>query len=82
MSIRVLFFAKIREQLGQAHITVTDDFATVEALRLHLTAQGEPWASALDCHHLLVGVNQVIVPLTATINSGDEVAFFPPVTGG
>ena len=47
MSIRVLFFAKIREQLGQEQITVADDFATVEALRQHLTAQGEPWASAL-----------------------------------
>lgn len=39
MSIRVLFFAKIREQLGQEHITVADDFATVEALRQHLSAQ-------------------------------------------
>lgn len=82
MSIRVLFFAKIREQLGQEHITVADDFATVEALRQHLSAQGEPWASALAINKLLVGVNQTIVPLSANIKAGDEVAFFPPVTGG
>ncbi|WP_319781570.1 molybdopterin synthase sulfur carrier subunit [Oceanisphaera sp. IT1-181] len=82
MSIRVLFFAKIREQLGQDHITVADEFATVEALRLHLTAQGEPWTSALAVNKLLVGVNHTIVPLTSAIKDGDEVAFFPPVTGG
>ena len=82
MSIRVLFFAKIREQLGQEQITVADDFATVEALRQHLTAQGEPWVSALATHQLLVGVNHTIVPLTTAIKAGDEIAFFPPVTGG
>lgn len=82
MSIQVLFFAKIREQLGQEQITVAEDFATVEALRLHLTAQGEPWTSALTVNKLLVGVNHTIVPLSTSIKAGDEVAFFPPVTGG
>ena len=83
MSIRVLFFAKIREQLGQELLIVAaDDFATVEALRQHLTAQGEPWAIALATNQLLVGVNHTIVPLTTAIKAGDEVAFFPPVTGG
>ncbi|MGO4998323.1 molybdopterin synthase sulfur carrier subunit [Oceanisphaera sp. W20_SRM_FM3] len=82
MSIQVLFFAKIREQVGQAQLTLPADFATVEALRQHLTAQGEPWASALATHKLLVGVNHTIVPLGTAIKAGDEVAFFPPVTGG
>ena len=82
MSIQVLFFAKIREQVGQAQLTVAADFATVEALRQHLTAQGEPWASALRANKLLVGVNHTIVPLSTAIKAGDEVAFFPPVTGG
>lgn len=82
MSIQVLFFAKIREQIGQSQLTVAEDFTTVEALRLHLTAQGEPWRSALAVDKLLVGVNHTIVPLTTAIKGGDEVAFFPPVTGG
>ena len=83
MSIRVLFFAKIREQLGQDQLLVAaHEVATVEALRQHLTAQGEPWASALAPQQLLVGVNHTIVPLSTAIKAGDEVAFFPPVTGG
>lgn len=82
MSIRVLFFAKIREKIGQEQVLLDDSFVSVEAIRQHLTAQGEPWASALASHNLLVGVNQVIVPLSTSIQSGDEVAFFPPVTGG
>lgn len=82
MTIQVLFFAKIREQLGQSEILITEDFATVEQLRQHLAEQGEPWASALQADQLLAGVNHQIVPLHCAIKAGDEVAFFPPVTGG
>ncbi|ART79518.1 molybdopterin synthase sulfur carrier subunit [Oceanisphaera avium] len=82
MTIKVLFFAKIREQLGQSEITIAQQVATVEELRQHLVSQGEPWASALAKSQLLVGVNHQMVALNSAIQAGDEVAFFPPVTGG
>ena len=82
MSITVLFFAKVREQLGQDKIVLQDDYETVEALRQELVARGEPWSSALAENTLLVGVNHMIVPFSTAISAGDEVAFFPPVTGG
>lgn len=82
MSITVLFFAKVREQLGQDKIVLQDDYDTVEALRQELVARGEPWAGALAENKLLVGVNHTIVPFSTAISAGDEVAFFPPVTGG
>ncbi|MBO1519033.1 molybdopterin synthase sulfur carrier subunit [Oceanisphaera pacifica] len=82
MTITVMFFANIREQVGQDSLTLTGEFASVSALRQHLVAKGEPWASALGQPTLLAAVNHEIVPLSTAVSSQDEVAFFPPVTGG
>ncbi|MCD9160463.1 molybdopterin synthase sulfur carrier subunit, partial [Escherichia coli] len=54
----------------------------VAALRAHLAAQSDRWALALDEGKLLAAVNQTLVELTHPLADGDEVAFFPPVTGG
>ncbi|MBD4685637.1 molybdopterin synthase sulfur carrier subunit, partial [Xanthomonas citri pv. citri] len=40
------------------------------------------WQLALEKGKLLVAINQSISPLESAIKDGDEVAFFPPVTGG
>ena len=80
--IKVLFFAQIRELLDCGSLEIEGDFTTVEALRLSLLEKGDKWALALDAEKLLVAVNQEITTLTAAIKAGDEVAFFPPVTGG
>ena len=48
----------------------------------HLAAQGDRWALALDASKLLAAVNQTLVPMSHPLQAGDEVAFFPPVTGG
>ena len=53
-----------------------------EALRAALCERGDKWALALESGKLLVAVNQTLVPLETALNDGDEVAFFPPVTGG
>jgi len=80
--IKVLFFAQIRELLDCGSLEIEADFTSVDALRLSLLNNGDKWALALDAEKLLVAVNQEITTLSATIKAGDEVAFFPPVTGG
>ena len=80
--IKVLFFAQTRELVGMDELTLDAQFETVEALRAHLVAQPGKWDLALEPGKLLAAVNQSIVPLEYEISDGDEVAFFPPVTGG
>lgn len=82
MSIKVLYFAGLKEKLGVAAESVEPAaaVATVGALRDWLVGQGrEALASAKN---LRCAVNQEMAGLDATIKDGDEVAFFPPVTGG
>ena len=82
--INVLFFAQVREQLQLSNllVQVTDDIQTTNDLRLHLSNKGDKWANALASERLLVAVNQTISQWSTPIQDGDEIAFFPPVTGG
>ncbi|AUP76852.1 molybdopterin synthase sulfur carrier subunit [Kosakonia oryzendophytica] len=80
--IKILFFAQVRELVGCDSMASDTVFPTVEALRQHLAAQGERWALALEEGKLLAAVNQTLVTFDHPLSSGDEVAFFPPVTGG
>ncbi|MFM2590581.1 molybdopterin synthase sulfur carrier subunit [Vibrio sp. TBV020] len=80
--IKVLFFAQTRELVGMDELQLEGDFTTVESIRSHLVKQEGKWDIALEQGKLLAAVNQSIVPLEHPIKAGDEVAFFPPVTGG
>ncbi|HEY1181740.1 MAG TPA: molybdopterin synthase sulfur carrier subunit [Rhodocyclaceae bacterium] len=82
--ITVLFFAGLREAVGTSSETLTlpADVATVAALRDHLAARNGQWEALAKAKNLRAAVNQDMVPLTTTIKDGDEIAFFPPVTGG
>ncbi|MEF1310118.1 molybdopterin synthase sulfur carrier subunit [Vibrio mytili] len=84
--IKVIFFAQTRELVGVDSVELDGHFETVEAIRAHLVKMGEgdsgKWDLALEPGKLLVAVNQSIVPLDTQVKVGDEVAFFPPVTGG
>ena len=85
MKVRVLFFAGLREQVGTGvlEIELPAGIGTVAALRAHLLERGGSYQSALAERKLLrMAVNQDMVKPTAAIQAGDEVAFFPPVTGG
>lgn len=85
MKIRILYFASIREKLGKEaeEIELPAEVATVAGLRSYLSARGGAWEEALaDGKLLRAAVNQDMVQPTAAIKAGDEVAFFPPVTGG
>ncbi len=80
--ISVLFFAQTRELVDCDSLSLEAEFDSVEALRAHLAAQSDKWALALESGKLLAAVNQSIVPMDTELQDGDEVAFFPPVTGG
>lgn len=85
MKVKVLYFASLREQLGTAaeEIELPDGVGTVAALRAHLRSRGGSYELALSDRKLLrTALNQDMAPPTARLKPGDEVAFFPPVTGG
>jgi len=84
MSIKLLYFASLRESLGQADelIDLPADVGTVGALRAHLSVRGEVWTRLAPGHNVRAAVNQSMASDDAAIKAGDEVAFFPPVTGG
>ena len=82
--VKIVFFASLREALGCAslHLELAES-VRLSALVAMLGAQeGEGWCAALTAENILVAVNQEVVPGDPFINRGDEVAFFPPVTGG
>jgi molybdopterin synthase sulfur carrier subunit len=85
LKVKILFFAGLREQLGTSgeEIELPGGVATVGALRAHLLQRGNSWKEALAEKKLIrTAVNQDMVDAGAKLKAGDEVAFFPPVTGG
>jgi molybdopterin synthase sulfur carrier subunit len=85
LRVRILYFASVREKLGRdaEEIEVPAEVSTIAALRSHLRGRGGAWADALSESMLLrTALNQDMAPPAAALKPGDEVAFFPPVTGG
>jgi molybdopterin synthase sulfur carrier subunit len=85
LKVRLLFFASLRERLGAAgeELEVPSGINTVGALREHLRARGGAWSEVFaPTRNVRAAVNQDMVQPTAAVKAGDEVAFFPPVTGG
>ena len=81
--MKVLFFASLKEQLNCGELEGNDPtISTVQELKEQLANRGEPWASALNSAKLLVAVNQEVTDFSAPISNDDDIAFFPPVTGG
>lgn len=83
-TVNVLYFARLREAFGCAaeRVELPAGAATVGTLIEMLRARGGTWARELGTRPFRVAVNQEMVGLDATIATGDEVAIFPPVTGG
>ena len=81
--LNILYFANFREQLGKAQEQLPAEFESVEALLKALAERGEIWQQALANNpNLQIAVNHDIASRDTPIQAGDEVAFFPPVTGG
>ena len=85
--ITLKYFAGLREQLNTAGETleilgISPAVGTVAALRAHLAARGGAWVRLQDMKNLRCARNQEMAYDTTAIADGDEIAFFPPVTGG
>ncbi|WP_285417581.1 molybdopterin converting factor subunit 1 [Pseudomonas sp. efr-133-TYG-5] len=80
MNLTVKFFARYREALGVDSVTVEGDFATVDDVRA-LLAQRDG-AAVLSEQNLMCARNEDLCQLDEPVSDGDEVAFFPTVTGG
>lgn len=82
--ITIRYFARLREELGTAGETVAlpPGVDTVGALRDWLSDRGSPWREALLAPAVLIALNHETAGHAATVRDGDEIAFFPPVTGG
>ena len=80
--IRVRFFARLREALDCDFLDLRlTPPLSVAGLRRHLIHEYPTWAAHLD-GRLLCAVNQDMATGQTPVHDGDEVAFFPPVTGG
>jgi sulfur-carrier protein len=79
--LTVLFFAKIREQLGESRLQCAQVDTVAELLDV-LSLRGEQWSEILRAPNVIVAINQMVATPAQRLRDGDEVAFYPPVTGG
>lgn len=84
-TIRILYFARLRETLGctEESVTLPQEVQTVAALTGWLAARGGVWAEELGGRKVFrVAINQDMARGNTEIPDNAEVAIFPPVTGG
>ena len=83
MKVNLRYFASLREALGPGETLEVPTGSTLGALRDQLIARGGRHAEALARGRALrCALRQVMSDESAVLADGDEVAFFPPVTGG
>jgi len=86
--ITVRYFARFREKLGLSEevIELRPDMQTVSTLRADLALRGDTWAALVgpEASAVMVALNQNLLNVSGEVelNDHDEVALFPPVTGG
>lgn len=78
------YFASLRERLGTADETLSlpADVSNLGDLRRHLAERGGEWARLTEAKNLRCARNQDMANDATGLADGDEIAFFPPVTGG
>ena len=84
-TIEVLYFARLREAFGREReqVELPGSVRDVADLTVWLRSRGEPWERELaPGKPVRIAVNQDMVAADTPVGDGDEVAFFPPVTGG
>jgi molybdopterin synthase sulfur carrier subunit len=83
--IKLMYFARLKESLGLSHemITIPSEIKDVAKLIHWLSSRGALWEKEFGGTRIIrAAINLNLVANTAEINDGDEIALFPPVTGG
>jgi molybdopterin synthase sulfur carrier subunit len=82
--LKVMYFARLREELGRGseEIDLDPGVTSVGALASKLVSRGGAWRALALNSNVRVAVNQEMADASTGLKAGDEVAFFPPVTGG
>lgn len=81
--IKVCFFANLRERLQCSELLI-ESFSgnQIRDLLAHIVELNPQWSELLASKNILISHNLVMANLETRLQTGDEVAFFPPVTGG
>ena len=89
MNIRIKLFATLREALGEsefdlslAELVPSEKPVDVAAVKALLSKRGIDWYEALNQPNVVHALNHKVVFTDALVAEGDELAFFPPMTGG
>lgn len=83
--VKILYFASLREQLdtGDESLDLPDEVTDAGQLVNLLQQRGNHWSEIFsDNRRLMISINQQMAKADTAITAGDEIAFFPPVTGG
>jgi len=83
--LKVLFFARIKEELDCPGLELawSETVADLDQLQARLCVDGGAhWRDVLSGSNVIRAVNQAVVTGNVRLHDGDEIAFFPPVTGG
>jgi len=89
VKVTIKLFAALREALGESEFELSLDGVAsdsgscdVAAVKAVLSHRGPGWNEALNQPNLVHALNHKVVFLDAVVSEGDELAFFPPMTGG
>ncbi|MGU3574860.1 molybdopterin converting factor subunit 1 [Brucellaceae bacterium C25G] len=85
MNVRLVYFAWVRERIGKEAETISlpDSVKNIADLLVYLHQSGDNYAYALEEDGVVrVAVNQEHAEIDTLIKAGDEIALFPPMTGG
>lgn len=82
--LTILYFARLRETLGLEReiLALPADVGDVATLTKWLMTRGDNWRALDPSNATRCAVNQQLASADTPLNDGDEVAYFPPVTGG
>jgi sulfur-carrier protein len=84
--LTILFFGQLRERLNTERLNIDSiELAkptTVASLCAYLSERGPLWKELIHSNNCLVAVNQTMATRATLLSNNDEIAFFPPVTGG